>query len=163
MKKRLVLFWGILIFLIIVLGSFFSYLHNKEDGTVIFNNCEVTDLELLFDPMDEYIHIYISPALHLLGYNLVEMDENIFMIKDGDREFILNIEDESLYGIGDTHGINYISIAPGATYHYCHRVGDDILIDTSSFNNALVMMGSSYRIVTIPSIRMVIFTQKNSV
>ena len=109
---------------------------------------------------EKHIHLPVISTLRLLKYDIIETDAETLLIEMGNKQFLLDLDKESLYEIGDSRALNYLDGAPGITYHYCQRVGDDIIVDTETLSTALYLMNSNYRITVIHILKVVLFTYR---
>ena len=153
-KKTILIAISIILSLFLLLFSGILFLKSNENGNVIVQGKIVSNIPISLDPPEQNILIPFVAVLQELGYNVTQHTENMIIISDDNHEFQLNLEDQSLSEVGGNN-LNYLESPPGFYDSWCYRKDNEIILDVVTFNSALVLMNSDYRIIGVPRLKTV--------
>ena len=143
-----------LIFAGLILGAVagIRYLHSGP-GLVLFNS-QFTDIPVIQE--DGLICIPLLQTLDRMYYDITQQEEGTYLIEKGSKQYVLNYEEETMFEVGDTRGINYIGGAPGISDNLSFSKNGDIYLSVSTFREALDSMRSGYYILGAEYIKVVV-------
>ena len=128
----------------------------ENNGTLIVNDQYITDVNIVRDPFGRGLMLPLAETIQKLGYDVTDINSRMKRIEKDDRWFIMDIQELNVLEEDDPIS-NCLDLAPGGyPFRYVGRYGDDIVLDVWSFANAVDLMGTHYRVLSIKALRTVI-------
>ena len=128
----------------------------EKNGTLIVNDQYITDVNIVRDPLGRGLMLPLAETIQKLGYDVTDINSQMKRIEKDDRWFIMDIQELTVLEEDDPIS-NCLDLAPGGyRFRYVGRYGDDIVLDVWSFANAVDLMGTHYRVLSIDALRTVI-------